>query len=186
MRTLDRLVLARQTLVIFTNDNGGEWLSPNTPLFHRKDTLWKGGIRVPAIFRWPGRLPAGRTSKQPGITMDLSASILGATNTAVPSGNSLDGIDLLPTLAGKARPKERTFFWRINGEGRVQKAVRRGEWKLLIDGDDLLLFNLRTDIGERHDLAMVRPDIVRVFLPLIRAWEFDVDTDARFERNGRK
>jgi arylsulfatase A-like enzyme len=49
-------------LVIFTNDNGGEWLSRNAPLFHRKDTLWEGGIRVPAIFQWPARLPRGKTS----------------------------------------------------------------------------------------------------------------------------
>ena len=63
LSTLDRLGLSRNTLVIFTNDNGGEWLSRNAPLFHRKDTLWEGGIRVPAIFRWPARLPKGKTAR---------------------------------------------------------------------------------------------------------------------------
>ena len=76
--------LERDTIVIFTNDNGGEWLARNEPLFHRKQTLWEGGIRVPALVRWPGRIPAGRVSDQVGITMDLTASILAATGTHVP------------------------------------------------------------------------------------------------------
>ena len=64
---LDRLGLRQNTIVIFTNDNGGEWLSRNTPLFHHKGTVWEGGIRVPAIIRWPGRIPAGSVSGQVGI-----------------------------------------------------------------------------------------------------------------------
>jgi len=79
LQALDRLGLTRNTLVVFTNDNGGEWLARNEPLFHRKQTLWEGGIRVPALLRWPGHIPAGRVSDQVGITMDLTASILAAT-----------------------------------------------------------------------------------------------------------
>jgi len=173
--TLERLGLTENTLVIFTNDNGGEWLSRNAPLFHRKDTLWEGGIRVPAIFRWPGRLPAGRTSAQVGITMDLTASILAATATAVPTDHAPDGMDLLPMLAGAAPLVERTLFWRIDVPMRQQRAVRQGDWKLLVDGDDLLLFDLRGDIGERQDLAARRPDVVRRLRPLITAWEREVD-----------
>jgi arylsulfatase A-like enzyme len=179
LRKLDTLDLARNTLVIFTNDNGGEWLSRNAPLFHRKDTLWEGGIRVPAIFRWPGRLPADTTSMQAGITMDLTASILAATNTTVPADARLEGMNLLPILEGRADPVERTLFWRISIPTRQQRAVRQGEWKLLLDGDDLLLYNLRTDIGERNDLAMQRPDIVARLRPLISEWERDVDAEAK-------
>ena len=102
LQKLDALGLTRNTLVIFTNDNGGEWLSRNAPLFHRKDTLWEGGIRVPAIFRWPGRLPAGKTSAQAGITMDLTASILAATNTSVPAEARLEGIE---SSADPGRPR---------------------------------------------------------------------------------
>lgn len=82
LTTLDRLNLSRNTLVILTSDNGGEWLSRNAPLFHRKFTLWEGGIRVPALLRWPARLPAGIVSQQVGITMDLTASILSASRCA--------------------------------------------------------------------------------------------------------
>ncbi len=161
VQKLEALGLTNNTLVIFTNDNGGEWLSRNAPLFHRKDTLWEGGIRVPAIFRWPGRIPAGKTSAQAGITMDLTASILAATSTTVPPEARLEGVNLLPILEGRAPVMERTLFWRIDVPLRQQRAVRSGEWKLLRDGDDLLLFNLKADIGERNDLAAVRPDLVR-------------------------
>lgn len=183
--TLERLGLSGNTLVIFTNDNGGEWLSRNAPFFHRKDTLWEGGIRVPAIFRWPGRLPAGKTSAQPGLTMDLTASILAATNTPVPAQAGLEGIDLLPLLEGKSAPLERTLFWRIAVPTRQQRAVRKGDWKLLIDGDDLLLFDLRTDLGERRDVASQHPDVVRQLRGLLAAWEKDVDTEAATHAPGR-
>ena len=178
LRTLDTLGLAKNTLVVFTNDNGGEWLSRNAPLFHRKDTLWEGGIRVPAIFRWPARLPAGKTSSQAGITMDLTASILAATNTPVPPEAQLEGIDLLPILEGRSPVIERTLFWRISIPSRQQRAVRSGDWKLLLDGDDLLLYNLRADIGERNDVAASRPDLVARLRPLIAVWEKDVDSEA--------
>ena len=181
---LARLGLTNNTLVIFTNDNGGEWLSNNAPFFHRKDTLWEGGIRVPAIFRWPGHLPAGKTSPQAGLTMDLTATILAATKTAVPAQAGLEGIDLVPLLAGNA-PLERTLFWRIAVPTRQQRAVRKGNWKLLVDGDDLLLFDLRADPGERRDLAAQRPDLVRQLRDLLAVWEKDVDTEAATHAPGR-
>ena len=78
-RILDALAargLTGNTLVVFTSDNGGEWLSRNAPFFHRKDTVWEGGIRVPAIVRWPTVVPAGRTLSQVAVTMDLSATFV--------------------------------------------------------------------------------------------------------------
>ncbi len=175
LQTLAKLGIERNTLVIFTNDNGGEWLSRNTPLSNRKGTLWEGGIRVPAIFRWPGRLPAGRTSSQPGIFMDLTASILAATSTPVPPEARLEGMNLLPILSGQAAPAERTFFWRTQ----TQKAVRRGDWKLLVQGNAAYLFNLRADVGEHTDLARERIDLIRTLRPLIASWEADVDAERK-------
>ena len=178
LKALDDRGLTRNTLVIFTNDNGGEWLSRNAPLFHRKGTLWEGGIRVPAILRWPGRLPAGKTTSQVGITMDLTASILAATNTPVPAEARLEGVNLLPTLRGESPLLERTLFWRIRTPARQQLAVRSGPWKLLVDGGQLLLFDLPRDIGEKNDLALKRPDLVAGLRRRILDWEKDVDSEA--------
>ena len=115
LAALDRLDLRRRTIVIFTNDNGGEWLSHGGPLFHRKGSVWEGGIRVPALVRWPGHIPAGRVSHQVGMTMDLTASILAAAGVAAPPETKLDGVNLLPILEGRAPEVERTLFWRVTG-----------------------------------------------------------------------
>ena len=169
--------LAGNTLVIFASDNGGERLSRNAPFFHHKATLWEGGIRVPCLFRWPGHLPIGKTSAQTVITMDLTASILAATQTAAPEGRSLDGMDVLPILKGDEPLEERTLFWRIKEQGVVQKAVRKGRWKYVFDGIEQLemLFDLESDPGERHTLSYVHPDIVRELGQSLEAWEQDVD-----------
>lgn len=178
LEALDKSGLREDTLVIFTNDNGGEWLSRNTPLFHHKGSVWEGGIRVPTIFRWPGRISGGRVSEQVGITMDLTASILAATGTAAPPDARLEGIDLLPVLEGRAPLIERTLFWRVIGP-RTQQAVRSGDWKLLMDGGRPMLFNLRTDVGERSNLIGQRSDIARRLRPLLAAWQEDVDAEAK-------
>jgi arylsulfatase A-like enzyme len=179
LAALERKGLTRNTLVIFTNDNGGEWLSRNAPLFHRKQSVWEGGIRVPAIFRWPGHVPAGKTSSQVGIVMDLSATILAVTNSPVPAEARLEGINLLPLLQEKASRMERTLFWRYTLPTRRQRAVRQGDWKLVVDGPNSMLFNLTSDIGERNDLANQRPEIVKRLYPLIAQWEQDVDAEAK-------
>jgi arylsulfatase A-like enzyme len=182
LRTLERRGLVNNTIVIFTNDNGGEWLANNAPLFNRKLTVWEGGIRVPALIRWPGRIPAGKVSDQVGITMDLTASILGATGAAVPVDARFEGINLLPILEGRTPEMERTLFWRTTTGNRSQKAVRRGDWKLVIDGTHTFVFNVRTDISERHDLASRRQDIAQKLQPLLSEWERDVDAEAKGPR----
>jgi arylsulfatase A len=169
--------LAEKTIVIFTSDNGGEWLSRNAPFFHRKDTLWEGGIRVPAIFRWTGTVPAGRALSQVGITMDLSATIVALAGAAT-TDSGFEGIDLLPILRGSAPPVVRTLFWRVGKPVGQQRAVRSGDWKLLLDGPQQLLFDLSKDLGERNDLAAAHPDRVRTLKAMIEAWEKDVAQSA--------
>jgi arylsulfatase A-like enzyme len=177
LAALDRLDLRQNTIVIFTNDNGGEWLSRNDPLFHHKGTVWEGGIRVPAILRWPGHIPPGTVSGQVGITMDLTASILAASATPVPSDARLEGINLFPVLEQRVKEIERTLFWRVRGP-RPQQAVRSGDWKLLYDGDRALLFNVRSDLGEQVDLMREHADVARRLGPLVAAWQRDVDAEA--------
>lgn len=179
LAALERLNLSRNTLVIFTNDNGGEWLSRNAPLFHRKGTLWEGGIRVPLIFWWPGTLKGGAVLSQPSITTDVTATIIAATNTATTPSYHPDGLSLLPILRGAASGVERDLFWRVIRPNRQQKAVRSGHWKLLVDGGQYLLFDLDADAGERNDLAARHPDIVRRLKGLLAAWERDVDARDR-------
>ena len=180
LETLAAQGLSRNTLVIFTNDNGGERLSRNAPFFHHKATLWEGGIRVPCLVRWPGQLPAGKTSEQAVITMDLTASILAATGTVPPQGRTLDGINILPILKGQKPPEERTFFWRIDEQGIVQKAVRRGRWKYVLDGIEKLemLFDLESDPGERYTLFYEHPEVVGGLRNSLKTWEQEVDRRA--------
>ena len=110
--------------------------------------------------------------------MDLTATILAVTGSSVPAEARLEGINLMPIIEGKAPEVERTLFWRTVAP-HSQRAVRRGDWKLLIDGNIVLLFNLRQDIGERNDLANRRQDIAHELRPLIAKWEADVDGEAK-------
>jgi arylsulfatase A-like enzyme len=178
LATLSERGLVDNTIVIYTHDNGGEWLSRNAPLFNRKQTVWEGGIRVPLLVRWPGHVQAGTVSGQVGITMDLSRSLLAAAGVAIPAGPAYEGIDLLSILAGRSPGQERTLFWRITGVIN-QRAVRHGDWKLVVDGASSLLFNVRSDMGERNDLTTQRLDIAKQLRPLLDAWEKDVDAEAK-------
>ena len=174
-----RAGIADDTIVIFTNDNGGEWLSSSAPFFGRKWTVFEGGIRVPAIVRWPGRIPAGSVSDQVGITMDLTASILAVTGAAVPAEAKLEGVDLFPVWEGRAPQIERTLFWRSGSGAAKQTAVRRGDWKLIVDGPHTYVFNLRTDLSERNDVAKWRQDVAQELYPLLTSWEATVDAEAK-------
>lgn len=173
LAALERRGLTKNTLVIFTSDNGGEWLSRNEPLRNRKHTLWEGGIRVPLLLRWPGQLPAKKTSAQVAITMDLTASILAATGATVPATYKLDGVNLLPMLSGRSPALEREVFWRI-ARPYQQRAVRSGAWKLVQDGRNFYLFDVLRDPGERNDLTASRPDVVRKLNAALDEWEKDV------------
>jgi arylsulfatase A-like enzyme len=184
LQALQSRGLAQNTIVIFTNDNGGIGLSHSGPLFHRKFSAWEGGIRVPALLRWPGRFPRGTVSTQVGITMDLTASILAATATPVPSDVRLEGINLFPILQREAPQVERTLFWRTAGPSPVnmnQKAVRSGDWKLIFDGavTRIFLYNVKADPGERQDWFARRQDIAQRLQQLLAEWERDVDTEAK-------
>ena len=180
LNQLDRLQLTRNTLVVFTSDNGGEWLSHNAPMFNRKSTLWEGGIRVPALLRWPAELPARAVSKQVGITMDLTATFLAAAGATPPASYQPDGINLLPMLKER-RTVDRTLFWRYKSAARDQKAARRGKWKYMRDGAGTVdavhefLFDLTQDVTERQDQSVTHIPMLAEFRKLITDWEASVD-----------
>ena len=172
MATLQRLGLDGNTLVVFTSDNGGERYSYHYPLTGHIRLLREGGIRVPGIVRWSGRIPAGQVSPQMAITMDWTASFLAAAGVAADARYPLDGEDLLPVLAGERSPYERTLFWRTP----TASAVRRGPWKFLhqLDGDRGCLFNLVRDIREYADFRASHPQVHASLRAAFREWESGV------------
>lgn len=178
-RVLDALArkgLERDTLVVFTNDNGGERLSESGPLFHVKGTVFEGGIRVPAVARWPGVIPAGRVTPQTAMTMDFTATILAAAGARAPEGITLDGEDLMPVMSGKRAAYERAHFWRVRQAGRSQLAARKGRWKYIDDntggrGFPELLFDVEADPGERRNLYFRHQDVARGLRAEALRWE---------------
>jgi arylsulfatase A-like enzyme len=154
LKALEREKLDRNTLIVFTSDNGGERYSYNWPFSFEKGDLHEGGTRVPAIVRWPGVIPAGRVTDQAAITMDWTATILGATGAATDSAFPLDGENLMPVCTGQRASYDRALFWRVRGFD----AARVGSWKYLRSGSREYLFDLANDPGEKSDLRSTHVD----------------------------
>ena len=170
LKALTQAGLARNTLVIFTSDNGGERFSYNWPFTGQKFSLWEGGIRVPAIVRWPGVIPANRISHQAAITMDWTATMLALGNAKPDPAYPLDGDDLLPVIRGSQPIYDRTFFWRNSN----QDAVRKGRWKYLNDGTRESLFDLSLDERERADFREQNPEMFSRLKNQFKNWESTV------------
>jgi arylsulfatase A-like enzyme len=163
--TLARSGLARDTLVVFTSDNGGERFSDNWPFTGRKSELLEGGIRVPALLRWPRRFRAEQTSEQVMITMDWMPTLLAAAGVAADAAYPPDGLDLLPLIESGER-LSRTLYWRFKSN--AQRAVREGDYKFLTIHENSFLFNVVEDPMERANLR----DLDRAsFDRLARQWE---------------
>jgi arylsulfatase A-like enzyme len=148
LAALRRASLERDTLVIFTSDNGGERYSFNWPFSFQKLSLYEGGIRVPAIVRWPGVVAAGSVTEQTAVTMDWTATILAAAGAPLDAARPLDGESLLPVLRGERGVYDRALFWRT----RTRAAARIGNWKYVQEGDAEHLYDLGVDLGEKTDL----------------------------------
>jgi arylsulfatase A-like enzyme len=166
MRAIRSAGVERKTLVIFTSDNGGERFSYQWPFSGRKGDLLEGGIRVPAIVRWPGVVPANRVTQQMAITMDWTATILAAGNAEAAAGHSLDGIDLLPVIKGSRPPIDRAFFWRIYN----LDAVRQGKWKFYRNAEVRRLFDLSVDEREQADFSQKNPEVLQQLMGEFDKW----------------
>jgi arylsulfatase A-like enzyme len=165
--TLQSTGLDKNTLVVFTSDNGGERFSYHWPLRGQKLELYEGGIRVPAIVRWPGVTKPGTVSHQPVITMDWTATMIAAAGSK-PDGNyPLDGEDVRPILSGQRSANERTFLWRTKGQG----AVRKGKWKYLREGSSEFLFDLSVDEREQAEFGREHPEIVKSLRRDFEVWQ---------------
>ena len=161
--------LERDTLVVFTSDNGGERFSDNWPLVGGKMDLTEGGIRVPWIAHWPAVIAPGSTSTQTCMTMDWSATMLDAAGATAAASHPLDGRSLMPLLRDATWHDDQPLFWRMNHRG--QRAMRHGPWKYLrVDGHDYL-FNLEGDERERANLAPIAPERLAAMVQAWEAWE---------------
>lgn len=161
--------LERDTLVVFTSDNGGERFSDNWPLVGGKMDLTEGGIRVPWIAHWPAVIAPGSISTQTCMTMDWSATMLDAAGAPAAASHPLDGRSLMPLLRDATWRNDQPMFWRMNHRG--QRAMRHGPWKYLrVDGHDYL-FNLEGDERERANLAPIAPERLAAMVQAWEAWE---------------
>jgi len=170
MTALNESQLDNNTIVIFTNDNGGERYSDNGGLSKSKMTVWEGGIRVPAIVKWQGKINANITTQQIATTMDWTATILKAVGAKADKNFPLDGIDLMPVLVGKSKNIDRILYWRIF-QRRNQKAVRDGKWKYLKDENGEYLFDLSVDQEEKNDLKTIEKNRFEKMKKKLAKWE---------------
>lgn len=166
LKTLDKEKLSKNTIVIFTSDNGGERFSDTWPFTGQKTELLEGGIRVPGIIRWPAAIKGGKVSEQVAITMDWLPTLVAAAGGSPDPAYPSDGENLLPILLGSTAEKPRTLFWRYKGNS--QRAIRSGDWKYLKIANNEFLFNLKEDVRERANYAETNPD---VFKQLKARWD---------------
>ncbi len=169
LRTLDAAGIADNTVVVFTSDNGGERFSDTWPFTGKKLELLEGGLRIPAIVRWPGHVRQNTTTTQVAISMDWLPTFLEVGGGKPDSAYPPDGISLVPALTENTAPIERKLFWRFKGN--MQRAVRDGNMKWLeIDGNTFL-FNVVTDPLERANLKNRLPDVYRKLVAEYADWE---------------
>jgi arylsulfatase A len=204
MQALDAQGLRENTLVFFTSDNGPA-ITPMHPhgsagpLREKKGHLYEGGIRVPGLLRWPGRVRPGSVSDEPVDGIDLLPTLCAIAGLPLPQGRKIDGANLVPLLEGKPVDRRTPLFWHFFAASSAPKvAMRVGDWKLLarldqpnptkrnhITADDqralktaelttFELYNLRADVGEQHDLAQQEPERVKAMAVAMRALYHEV------------
>jgi arylsulfatase A-like enzyme len=193
MAELARQGIADDTIVFFMSDNGPSretrnWLDGTKDPYYggstgklkgHKFSLYEGGIRVPGILSWPSRIPAGQVVADPAVAMDVFPTMLKAAG-GDPAAYQIDGIDLLPHLAEGQPFPQRDIFWEMKG----QTAMRRGPWKLVLNGqliegappeDDVHLANLDEDMAERHNLKDQHPALTQELKAEAEAWRETLD-----------
>ncbi len=174
---LDALELTDRTLVVFTNDNGGQTQTGanNYPLRGRKGQLWEGGVRVPMAIQWPGHIPAGSVLDEPVISLDFFPTFFAAAGKATEAAWNLDGVNLLDYLCGETESlAERDLYWRRQGSSGAI-AIRHGDWKMIHQrkeaGAQPELYDLLKDQSETVDLAAENPKVVEQLSKKVAAWE---------------
>jgi arylsulfatase A-like enzyme len=175
LNCLDQHQLSENTLVIFSNDNGGQTATgaKNAPLRGHKGQVLEGGIRVPMAMRWPHQIKPGRTSEIPVITLDWLPTFVEIAGGSIDPSWKLDGISLAPLLTEKSDTlPTRPLFWRLNGKD-GPAAIRDADWKLVIERNsrEPQLYQLSTDPGEARNLAAAQPEKLKELSAKLASWQ---------------
>jgi uncharacterized sulfatase len=182
---IDRLGLAGNTVLMFTSDNGGleheqngTIVTSNKPLRGEKGSLYEGGIRVPAIMRWPGVIPSGAVSATVAGTIDIHATLRDLAGVSSPS-EPLDGVSFAPVLRQPDAELSRdALYWHLPHyhHSTPASALRRGDWKLIefLEDGALELYNLREDPGEQRNRAAGEPRRAAELQKALAGWRVNV------------
>jgi|GEM_PF-560125 len=200
---LETLGIRDNTLVVFTSDNGGVCsTSPQTPYRSGKGSYFDGGVRVPLVVRWPGKIKPGTSCSIPVMGTDFFPTFLDAANVPVPEGKQLDGTSLVPLLKQSGSIAERTLFWHFpiylqGHQGgkydshdplfrtRPGTALRQGKWKLheYFEDGRLELYDLENDVAERKNVAISHPQKTRELHKLMKRWRTEVEAPVPTQPN---
>lgn len=173
----------KNTLVVFTSDNG-PWLSKKhhggcaLPLRDGKFSTYEGGMREPCIMRWPGEIPAGKVCSEVCGTIDLLPTFAKLAGAEIPADRVIDGRDIWPLMEGRpgaGSPHEAYFYY----NGNRLDAVRGGKWKLRRVSDNIELYDLEADIGEKVNLAGKYPEIVKKLSGIMEQFDSELKTNTR-------
>jgi len=180
LASLDDAKVGDDTFVFFMSDNGGFRLNRegldvgiNDPLRSGGVTCWEGGLRVPAVVRWPGKIEAGSVIDEPFWSVDLLATSAALAGAALPDDRPYDGKNVLPVLTGGAASPHQSFYF----EFRNHAALRKGNWKIVREDPkhDWQLFDLATDIGESNDLAGENAEKLAELKSAFAGWQASFD-----------
>ena len=176
LAALERRGMSEDTIVLFTSDNGGHRMfgADNAPLRGEKATVFEGGIRVPAVLRWPRELSEPRRVSQTIAAADVFPTLLAAAGVSQGELDGLDGMNVWPQILGAA-PVEREIFFAVDGTAGRQQALRRGAWKLIRQQGPggsarVLLFDVEADPEEREDRAKMEPERVAELGKRMERW----------------
>jgi uncharacterized sulfatase len=179
---VDEAALAEKTLVLFLSDNGGlqheqsgRVVTSNGPLRGEKGTLYEGGIRIPAVARWPGQIPAASVCNTPAITMDLYPTYVELASAEMPADQPCDGVSLVELLRDPLAPLGRdTLYWHLPHyhHSTPASAIRQGDWKLIefFEPGTLELYTLSRDVSEQNNLATAEPDRTSKLQDALSLW----------------
>jgi arylsulfatase A-like enzyme len=160
----------QDTLIVFFSDNGGARnnAASNGALRDYKHSVYEGGIRVPFMISWPGKIKEGTVSREPVICLDVLPTVAAAVGAKLPPDRQYHGVDVLPCLSGKAKgPAHEFLYWDCDA-GR--RAVRNGRWKLVDNDGKIELFDLETDLGEKNDLSSKNTEVTSRLRASLETW----------------